>query len=275
MDFEQKRRMSRNEEKYHIENLKIAREFSKEILKEFNELVRAIVLFGSNTHDTLKKNSDIDVMIVLDNVSVFVSPELREAYSIITKKLNASVGKNKIHIMTMNLSDLWDMCRRGDPVMINVLRYGLPIFDRDLIEPLQYLLEIGRIRPTRESIYNYMARSQTLLDETNKHIQSGVLDLYYSLIDMVHATLMSFGKAPPSPKEMPKIFVKTFKNNKKLSAYSKDIDEIYKIGKDVEHRKCELSGSELDRLKKKVSKIVNNLKKIVDSEISKKDQFEL
>ena len=275
MEFKQKKRMSRNEEKYHIENLKIAREFSKEILKEFNELARAIVLFGSNTQNTLKKNSDIDIMIVLDNVSVFVSPELREAYSIITKKLNANVGKNKIHLMTMNLSDLWDMCRKGDPVIINVLRYGLPIFDRDLIEPLQYLLEIGRIRPTRESIHNYVARSQTLLNETNKHVQSGAMDLYYSLIDMVHATLMTFGKTPPSPKEMPKIFAKTFENNKRLFSYSKDIDYVYKIAKKIEHGKGELSGSELDKLKKKVSTIMNNLKKIIDTELSKKDQFEL
>ena len=177
--------------------------------------------------------------------------------------------------MTMNLSELWDMSRKGDPVMINILRHGLPLFDRDLVDPLQYLLEIGKIRPTRESIYNYMARSQTLLDETNKHIQNSILDLYYSLIDMVHATLMTHNITPPSPKEMPEIFEKTFSKNKKLSSYSKDIKEIYEHAKEIEHNRKLFTGSQLDIIKKKVTKIIYDLKSHIDLEIEKKDFFDL
>ena len=93
MDFTQKKKLSANQEKYHIENLAIAREFSKELIKELKELVRSIVIFGSNTNNTLRKDSDIDLMIVLDNVSIFVTEELREAYHIIVKKLNSDIGK--------------------------------------------------------------------------------------------------------------------------------------------------------------------------------------
>ena len=132
MDFEQKKRNSLNEEQYHIENLKCAREFSKGLLEEMNELVRSIVLFGSNTHDTLDKNSDIDIMVVLNNVTVYVSPELREAYTIILEKLSQKISP-KLHIMTVNLSDLWDMARKGDPVLTNILRYGHALFDSCLL----------------------------------------------------------------------------------------------------------------------------------------------
>ena len=274
MDFEQKKRLTENEKNYHIENLKIVRTFSKELIIEMNDLVRSIVLFGSNTKDTLKKESDIDLMIVLDNVSVFVSDELREAYRIIVNKLNNKFANNKIHLMTVNLSDLWDMCRKGDPVMINVLRYGMPIFDRDLIEPMQYLLEIGKIRPTRESIYNYMARSKTLIEETDKHLENSVLDLYYALIDMVHATLMSQKVTPPSPKDMPKIFSKTFRN-KPLGKYSNDIKEFYKISKEIEHKKKKVTGSELDKMKKKIVKIISEMDKFVEKELEKKSNLDL
>jgi predicted nucleotidyltransferase len=79
MDFEQKKRTTNNEGNYNLENLKIAREFSKEMLIEMKDFVRSIVLFGSNSKNTTNKNSDIDIMVVLDNVSVYVSPEMREA----------------------------------------------------------------------------------------------------------------------------------------------------------------------------------------------------
>ena len=159
--------------------------------------------------------------------------------------------------------------------MINILRHGVALFDRDLFDPLQYLLEIGRIRPTREAVHNYMARSQTLLEETDKHIQNSILDLYYSLIDMVHATLMVHGITPPSPKEMPQIFEKTFKKNKKLSVYSKDIKDAYDCAKQVEHNRKKFTGSELDKMKKKISKIILELKVIIEKEIDGKDMFEL
>lgn len=274
MKFEQPKKINRNEEKYHIENLKIARDFSRDLLKEMNDIVRSIVLFGSNTNNTQKKDSDIDLMVVLNNVSIYVTPELREAYKIITNNLNQKIGKNKIHLMTINLSDLWDMTRKGDPVIINVLRDGIPIFDRDLIEPLQYLLEIGKIRPTKEAINNYIARSKTLFDETQKHIENSVLDLYYSVIDIVHATIMSQGITPPSPIEMPEIFSNTFKG-KPISKYSKEIKLFYKLAKDVEKSKKKISGKELDELKKKASKIISDLEQFCKKEISKKDMFEL
>jgi len=274
MDFQQKKKVRNQEHNYHIENLRIARNFSKEILLEMKELVRSIVLFGSNTHDTLNKDSDIDIMIVLDNVSVFVSEELREAYRIITSNL-CNKHSNKIHLMSVNLSDLWDMARKGDPVLINILRYGMPIFDRDLIEPLQYLLEIGKIRPTREAVFNYVSRAKTLHEETEKHLEISVLDMYYSVVDIVHASLMCKKIMPPSPKDMPSIFKKEFKE-KKYEKIVKDIELFYKVAKDIEHKTGEkITGKKYDELRKKSESILIELEKFIKIEISKKDTFEL
>lgn len=274
MDFEQKKKIKNNEINYHLENLKITREFSKDLILEMKELVKSIVLFGSNTNDTLNKDSDIDLMIILDNISVFVSKELQEAYHIITQKI-ASKHPNKLHIMTVNLSDFWDMARKGDPVFINILRYGLPIFDRDLVEPMQYLLEIGKIKPTREAANNYIARSQTLMEETTKHLQNSILDMYYSVIDIVHATLMTQKITPPSPKEMPKIFKSTFKGNS-LERYSIIIDEFYKIAKQIEHGKANfINGKIYDELHKKAVVLVNDLTKFSQNEIKKSDIFDI
>lgn len=275
MDFEQRAKKNENEFNYHFENLKIAREFSKELILEMKELVRSIVLFGSNNNDTLNKDSDIDLMIVLDNVSVHVGEELREAYQIIVKKIASKFEKDKLHVMSMNLSDLWDMARKGDPVLINILRSGLSLFDRDLIEPMQYLLEIGKIKPTREAANNYISRSQTLMKETNKHLQNSILDMYYSVIDIVHATLITQKITPASPKEMAQIFKETFKG-KPQEKYSSEIDEFYKLAKDIEHSRVEIIDGKLyDKYHKKAIKLIEELSKFAKDEIKKKDIFDL
>jgi len=274
MDFKQRKKINENEKNYHFENLKISREFSKSILLELNELVRSIVLFGSNTHDTLNKNSDIDIMVVLDNVSVFVTEELREAYNIIVKKISQK-HPDKLHILTVNLSDLWDMARKGDPVLINILRYGMPIFDRDLIEPMQYLLEIGKIRPTREAAYNYISRSETLIEETQNHLKNALLDVYYSVVDMVHATLITQKITPPSPKQMPIIFKETFKKTD-LEKYYKDIEYFYNLSKDIEYnRDITIDGKLYDSSLKKAKLLISALKKFSEKKIKNTDIFEL
>jgi len=274
MDFKQQIKKHQNEEKYHIQNLKITREFSRKLIKEMGELVRSIVIFGSNTTDTLNKDSDIDLLIVLNNVTVFVTEELKEAYRIITNKLNIDIANNKIHIMTLNLSDLWDMSRKGDPVLTNILRDGTPLFDRDLIMPLQYLLEIGRIRPTKEAIYNYKARAETLLEETSKHMQNSLLDLYYSTIDMAHATLMTIKITPSSPKEIPEIFQKEFKKTP-LEKYGIQIKEIYELFKKVEKNKIQITGKEIDKYTKQTTKLIKDLNKFIKKELNSENNFDL
>jgi predicted nucleotidyltransferase len=272
MDFEQKkRRIKGNEENYHIENLRVVREFSKKLIEEMKSLVKGIVLFGSNTKETLDKDSDIDLMIVLDNVSVFVTDELREAYRVIVNNLVNS--SKKLHVMTVNFSDLWDMARKSDPVLVNILRSGVPIYDTNLVEPLQYLLEIGRIKPSLETVNNYMARSQTLLEDTQKHLEDALMDLYYSVVDMVHATLMLEGEMPPSPKEMPEVFRRVFKK-KKLEKHYKSIAEVYRVSKNLERKNLKkVDGSFYDEFKAKCELLILDLEKHNKELIKEKDIF--
>lgn len=275
MDFTQQKKVPKNEALYPLENISKVRDFSKEFLDEMGELVRSIVLFGSNATKTSHEKSDIDVLIILDNVGVYVSDELREAYRIITEKITSNISDN-FHLMTVNLSDFWDMSRKGDPVLINILRTGMPIFDRDLFEPMQYLLEIGKVRPTREAATNYLCRSENLLVESSNHIKEGLLDLYYGVVDSVHAALMSQGIAPPSPKDMPNLFKKTFKQNTQLMKYASTIKEFYSLEKSLEYgSKKSITGEYFDEMSNKAKELISTLNTFTKKEIQKKDIFEL
>ena len=274
MDFKQNQKQTSNEENYHIENLRITREFSKNLIKEMGELVRSIVLFGSNTNDTLNKDSDIDILVVLNNVTVFVTDELREAYRIITNKLNTDLAKGKIHLMTINLSALWDMSRKGDPVLTNILRHGTPLFDRDLIAPLQYLLEIGRMRPTIEAINNYKARAETLLEETHKHMQNSFLDLYYATVDMAHAALMAKKITPSSPKEIPEIFKVKLKGTP-IEKYGVQVKQMYELYKQVEKNQIQMSGKDIDKYTKSTTLLIEDLNKFIKEQLNSTESFDL
>ena len=275
MEFEQKKKTSFNETNYHFENLKNAREFSKELLLELRELVRSIVIFGSNVNDTVNKESDIDLMIVLDNISVYVTPELREAYKIIVDKIANNISP-KFHIMTVNLSDLWDMARKGDPLLINILRFGYPLIDKNLIEPMQYLLEIGKIKPTREAAYNYISRSKTLLAESKNHIFNSVMDLYYSAIDILHAVLIVEKITPPSPNEIIDIYKEKFKNDKIMLKHCIVMEELFKLVKDIEHKKVfEVKGSQYDKLKKRTENLIKYMDKHLSDKIKKINNMDL
>lgn len=275
MDFKQHKKIPLNEHNYHIENLHIARDFSKKIIEEFQDLIKAIVLFGSNAHDTTNKDSDIDIILVLDNVSVYVTEEMREAYKIITQQTIALTSQ-KIHLTTMNFSDLWDMARKADPVLVNILRHGVPIFDRNIVEPLQYLLEIGKIKPSRETIYNYLSRSQTLLEQVDDHYTTCILDLYYALVDGAHAVILTHNHTPTSPKEMPILFNKLFKN-KPLAKNSKLIAELYDLVKKIEHKTLskKISTSQIDGYSKRVTEAITQFSKHIEEELKKKDTLEL
>ncbi|MFP4401981.1 MAG: nucleotidyltransferase domain-containing protein [Candidatus Nanoarchaeia archaeon] len=266
MEFEEHKNISYNQKKYHSQNIHLAREFIKELVQEMRGVVKSCVLFGSNTHETLNKDSDIDIMIVLDNVSVYVTPELRESYQIIVQKIVSQVSP-KLHIMSMNLSDVWDMARKGDPLFINILRHGVPLYDTSLIEPMQYLLEIGKIRPTTESIMNFKARSEQLMNDYHTHLENCYYDLYYALVDGVHAMLMSVEVTPPSPKEMPHIIPNYF-TSKKGQELSHTFLEIYNRMKEIEYRRGgRVTTQELEKTKKSVEKQLQFCYKEIDKKI--------
>jgi uncharacterized protein (UPF0332 family) len=205
-------------------------------------------------------------MIVLDNVSMYVTPELRESYQIIVQKIVSQISP-KLHIMSVNLSDVWDMARKGDPLFINILRHGVALYDTSIIEPMQYLLEIGKIRPTTESIMNFRARSEQLLQDYTTHLENSYYDLYYALVDGVHALLMSYEVTPPSPKEMPEI-IPHYITSKKGQEVSQTLSSIYARVKEIEHRSGgQITTQELEKTHKSVKKQLAFCNQEIDKKI--------
>ena len=113
MKFKYQRRDNNLESKYPKLDRDIARKFAKIVNAELGDLVSALVLFGSAARGSSKKSSDIDILIVTDDVHINMNRELVETYRIIIQKAVAKVNPDRLHIQTLPLTTFWrSSCRQ-------------------------------------------------------------------------------------------------------------------------------------------------------------------
>lgn len=261
MEFDVKRRETGVEKLDHA-SLALARKFAAELHKEFGDFIKVVTLFGSSVK---KKNTkDIDVLVVIDDVTIVVNQEIAETYRIIVEKLVLKIS-TKLHITTLKLSTFWEYVRAGDPVGVNILRDGVSIIDTGIFTPLKQLLGQGRIRPTKESIWNYFMKVPDALNSSRNHLLKGVVDMYWAVIDGAHSALMSMDEVPPSPEHVPDL-LKGKLLPKKLVTNSdiKLTKELYVLMKKIEHGEVKtISGTKYEDYYKKAVKFSAKMKKIV------------
>jgi len=196
----------------------IAYDFSIKTYRKFQQLIKSIVLFGSAAKNTLTENSDIDVIIIIDDCTINWDPELIAWYrEELGKIIAADKYKDRLHINTVTLSVFWEEVKNGEPVVINILRYGKALIDfGGFFEPLKILLKKGRIRPSAEAIYNALKRAPYHMQRSNYGIFLAIDSLYWAMVDSAHAALMMANETPPSPEHIPEMLENTFVRKKIL-----------------------------------------------------------
>ena len=266
MKFQIDRKVNPNIERYRKEDIDLAAQFTREITKELGTFIKAVVLFGSAARRTEEKGSDIDLLVVIDDISLNVSQELVQAYRIVLQKVIGRVS-SKLHITSLRFTSFWDYIRNGDPIGINILRDGVPLIDSGFVEPLQALLRTGRIRPTEESIWTYFMKAPNTLHNSKWHILQASIDLYWAVIDAAHAALMKLGEIPPSPSHVADLMEQRMVRGKILEhKYVVIMRNFYKLAKMIGHRQIsEIKGEEFDKYFKDAEDFINRMRKIIDS----------
>jgi len=263
MEFKVKKKVNPNLKSYRKEELDLAYEFSKKIYKEFGTFLKAVVLFGSTARRRSKTN-DIDIMVIVDDITTFLSSDVVEAYRIITEKIVANTSV-RIHVTSLKFTSFWQYIRAADPIGINILRDGIALIDTGFFTPLQVLLFQGRIRPTYESIWTYFERAPKTLDNSKWHIMQATLDLYWAVIDSAHAALMRLGEIPPSPSHVAEMIEdKLVKEKHVQKKYAEIMKNFYKISKMITHREIkEVKGKDFDKYFKDAEDFVNEMRKFL------------
>ncbi len=266
MKFKINQRQQQNHDKYSKQDVDTAYHFAKQLHAELGNFLRAVVLFGSRARLTsMEKPNDIDILVVVDDVKVIMSPEAVEAYRILLLNLIRKISE-KLHVTTLKFSTFWELTRNGDPIVINILRDGVPLLDTGFFEPMQMLLYQGRVRPTAESVWIYFNRSPATLHNSKWHVMQAALDLYWAVIDSAHAVLMRMNEIPPSPEHVADMLEeKLVKKGLLERRYAVTMRKFYNLSKLIGHRELkELSGRHFDLYYTEAENFVNRMKKFLE-----------
>ncbi|MAG50132.1 hypothetical protein CL621_00655 [archaeon] len=244
----------------------IAYDFALKVYKKFNKLIKSIALFGSVPKQTAKKQSDIDIIVIIDNCSVDWDQELIAWYR---EELGKIVARQKypkeIHINTVTLGAFLQEVMSGDPVATNVLRYGQVLIDfGGFFEPLKVLLARGKIKPTAESVYTSLRRAPVHLSRSRFNVLSAIEGLYWAMVDSAHAALMAAGKTPPSPEHVPDMLIKT-RGIRLGRKYINWYVTMYDLSKSVTHGNItRIAGKKIDYYDKIANMFVDKMTDITD-----------
>ncbi len=266
MEFPLKKRERKSEQNYYSKDIDLARNFAKIIYKEFGTFISGLVLFGSTIKSPHNQKKDIDILIILDDVRINFTKDIVQTYRIITEKAIAQVAPERLHIQSMKLTSFWEYVRAGDPVAINILRNGVALIDTGFFDPLQILLEQGRIRPSKESVYTYYTMAPASLSRANQHLLTAIVDLYWATIDAAHAALMVAGEIPPSPDHVADLLENRLVRTKQITKKSADtMRNMYLLFKKITRGELStLSGKDYDRLKINAEDFVREMKKFIE-----------
>ena len=246
----------------------IAMDFATKAYRKFNDMVKSIILFGSTVKKTQTASSDIDIVLVIDDVSVHWDQELIAWYRTeLDKLLSSNPYAKSIHINTIKLSTWWEDLLRGDPTLINIIRYGETLIDLGgFFEPMKYLLLKGKIKSTPEAIYSCLQRAPQHLMRSKAAELSAIEGIYWSMVDSAHAALIAANVSPPSPEHIPMQLQEAFVSQKKLdSKFIAWYREIFVLHKSISHGEIsELKGVEIDEKRDRAEEFLKVMAQIVN-----------
>ncbi len=279
MDFEIKKKGNTQTSHYSQEELDIAYAFAKDMWKECGTFLKGVVLFGSLARKESTATSDIDILIVVDDLTNELSKELMQTYKIIAEKLVLKVSK-RIHVTTLRFTTFYEYVHHGDPIGLNILRDGVALVDTGFFDPLQALLFRGKIRPTFESIWTYFNRAPTTLNNSRWHLFRACEDLYWAVTDASHALIMKLGVVPPNPEFLPEL-LKRHAVTQKIITQS-DVQSVkffFDLYKAITKRKLkDITGAQYEKYYAQAQKYVQKVEKFLHtnytSQLQKKgEQF--
>jgi len=228
----------------------IALDFAAKAYQIFDKIIKSIILFGSSVKNTAVATSDIDIIIIIDDAAIQWDQELIAWYrEELGKLIMRNPYRKELHVNTVKLTTWWQDLMRGDPVVINVIRYGEPLIDfGGFFNPLKILLQEGKIKSTPEAIYTCLQRAPQHLARSKAAELGAVEGIYWTMVDSAHALLIAANLIPPSPEHIPALLKEHFVDKGLLNIkYVSWYRELFALHKQIIHGNItDVKGIEID-----------------------------
>lgn len=238
--------------------------FTNEARRQYGELIKSVLIFGSAAKGTMKEGSDIDVWVILDDTATKSSEDLQKVN---TQLYLIAQELKDLHIQTTTLTEFWSWVKAGSPELINFLRYGLPIYDTGFIKPVKKMLEMGLIPPSEETIKLKASASEARLKKLELDLKSMIFELRYAATDACQAVVMYFYKAQPDQKALPEFLEKLVEEKKLEPEFVEKFKALDKLWKDIDHKIVEkVDTTYLEKALSLAKEIVERMKKLLPKE---------
>jgi len=244
----------------------VVKEFSKKILDKFGPIVKAIIVWGSTARDQFRCESDIDLVILIDDTKKGFNNEIREKIDEFISEAASKVDEKLSPQPVWTITEFMRMVKNYAPLAYALLKDGIPVYDTGFFVTNKNLLEMGEMPATPEASERRMESvPKRLLRAKQAKLWLIAEDLYYAMIGAEEAVMMYLGRGPPDPinaaQACREYLVKTGLIEEK---YANLLDEVVKFRKDVEHRKIsEIKGEEVDKYLEKGEEFVERMKKLL------------
>lgn len=246
--------------------VRIIYDFTSKVYKEFGSFIKTVALYGSFMRHQIETDSDVDVLVLVDDASVDLTPKLMDYYERELMNILKREGSPlKLHVNTLTLSEFWEGVRMGDPIIINIIRDGVPVADTGFFSPIKLLLEKGKIRPSEEAVDFSMSRAYLHLINYKRLLLDAANELYWTVTDAGHAALMREGIVPPTPRDIPKMMGEKLVPKGGVSKADVElVDTLYNMMKAITHGKLQdITGNQLDNLDGKVEAYLNKMRDLL------------
>ena len=245
----------------------IAMDFAKKVYSNLGKVIKSIVLFGSAAKGSSHEKSDIDIVIVLDDATVLWDQELIAWYrEEIGKIIKQNPYAKPLHINTVRLTTWWSEMIRGEPVVINIIRWGEPLIDfGGFFAPLKALLSQGLLKSTPEMIFITLGRAPAHMTRCKASILNAVEALYWAFVDSSHAALIAAKHSPPSPEHIADALNAVLVSRKMLNPkYVEWYRGIYSLMHGVMRQKIvDVRGNDIDIWRARADEYIGEMAKIV------------
>ncbi|RLG14071.1 MAG: hypothetical protein DRN71_03700 [Candidatus Nanohalarchaeota archaeon] len=261
--------MSPEQKKEQEKRFKIAHKFTKKLIEKFKRSVKAVVVYGSTATGKHKKTSDIDIFVIMDDTKIEqeIPQEVKDRIWNEMLKIAKDTDKNITLQAFMFITEFWENLRTAEPVLIAILRSGVPVFDVGIFMPAKRMLQRGKIPTTQEAVQKKISAAPQFVDYAESRVKSAGHYLEQAMATAGNAALMYIGRMPQNKEEVPGALDESFVKEKLLEdRYVQDAESIRRFAKEIEHKKgkdLEGIGAEVDKYLKMTNVFVKRMQDLI------------
>ena len=242
-------------------------EFADLLKEKLGDKVMCVAVYGSVPEGRHTHESDIDTFVVLDDTKLDKDvPD--EAKDKIRKKVTklAKETDDRITIQYFSfLTDFWDSIRKGEPLIIGVLRKGEPVYDVGVFMPAKRMLERGKISSSEEAVKKRLKMAAAGYKKSDKKMRQSIPhNLEQAIANAGQAPIMYINKTPPNKEDVGKALRELFVEQDLLEEEYADIaEQIHEFGNKGEKHPEDVTAEEVEEHLELTDKFIRRMHKLV------------